>query len=219
MKKLLVLAALLVAPALYAADHYACCEQKEESLHGLNTNTTRVEFFGGVAIPIPEWRENGQKLEVADTGFSAGMAFVRNILPWLTIGLDGNYAGFAKGKDATSASGDTMSYRSGAATALVNGRLYLFPKSMTRIYGTAGIGGGYMYTKERNKTQDSSELYDSWDLAWMLGAGLEFDLDETVVFGAEGRYNWMGLRSDMKDRFGHKHYDYWTFMLKLGVRF
>ena len=209
----------LCAPVLYAEDHYACCNYEEKSLYGLNTNTTRVEFFGGVALPEAEWRENGNKLEIADTGFSAGMAFVRNILPWLTVGLDGNYAGFAKGKEMTAESGDKVRYRSGTATALVTGRVYLFPKSMTRIYGTGGIGGGYMYTKEHNKTADSSEIYDSLDFAWMAGAGLEFDLDETVVFGMEGRYNWMALRSDMKNHFGHHHYDYWTFMLKLGVKF
>ena len=53
----------------------------------------------------------------------------------------------------------------------------------------------------------------------MLGAGLEFDIDETVVFGAEGRYNWVGLRSDLKDRVGHDNFGYWTMMLKLGVKF
>ena len=72
---------------------------------------------------------------------------------------------------------------------------------------------------EKNKATDSSETYDSLDFAWMLGAGLEFDIDESVVFGAEGRYNWVGLRSDMKSRFNEDEYKYWTIMLKLGVKF
>ncbi|MBQ7908270.1 MAG: porin family protein [Elusimicrobiaceae bacterium] len=219
MKKLIILAVLLCTPALYAADRYACCDYEDTPKYGLDTNTTRVEFFGGVALPDGEWTENGQTLEIGDTGFTAGLAFVRNILPWLTLGLDGNYTGFSKGEEVTLSSGDAANYRSGVGTGLVAGRVYLFPKSMTRLYGTAGIGAGYMYAKEKNTTAASTETYDSLDLAWMLGAGLEFDIDETVVFGAEGRYNWVGLRSDMKDRFGHDDFQYWTIMLKLGVKF
>lgn len=214
MKKLFVLAALLCAPALYAAGQYTCCAYEETPKYGLETNTTRVEFYGGVSLPNKDWTE-----QVGDTGFAAGIAFVRNVLPWLTLGLDGNYAGLSKGDDFTSAAGDTSHFRSGVATAMVAGRVYLFPHSMTRLYGTAGIGGGYMYAKEKNETADSSDTYDSTDVAWMLGAGLEFDIDETVVFGAEGRYNWVGLRSDLKDRVGHDNFGYWTMMLKLGVKF
>ena len=34
---------------------------------------------------------------------------------------------------------------------------------MTRLYGTAGIGGAYAYAKEKNKTTDDSKIYDSLD--------------------------------------------------------
>ena len=81
------------------------------------------------------------------------------------------------------------------------------------------MGTVLIRAKNNSAPADSSETYDSTDVAWMLGAGLEFDIDETVVFGAEGRYNWVGLRSDMKDRFGKDDYGYWTIMLKLGVKF
>lgn len=219
MKKLFVLAVLLCAPALYAAERYTCCSYEDTPRYGLTTNTTRVEFFGGVALPEEDWTENGQTLQIADTGFTAGVAFVRNVLPWLTLGLDGNYSGFAKGDDITLADGNTVNYRSGVGTGLLTGRVYLFPKSMTRLYGTGGIGAGYMYAREKNADGNGKETYDSTDVAWMLGAGLEFDIDETVVFGAEGRYNWVGLRSDMKDRFDKGHFTYWTVMLKLGVKF
>lgn len=219
MKKLFILAALLCAPCLYAADRYACCTYEDTPKYGLQTNTTRVEFYGGVALPDDDWSENGQTLKIADTGWTAGVAFVRNILPWLTLGLDGNYAGFAKGDDFTTTDGRNVNYRSGAATGLVAGRVYLFPHAMTRLYGTAGVGAGYMYAKEKDAATDNKKTYDSTDFAWMIGAGLEFDIDETVVFGAEGRYNWLGLRSDMKDRFGKDDYQYWTVMLKLGVKF
>ena len=238
MKKIIALALVFCAPALFAASRYtnndyseyrkydnrygttkyACCDDEEHSLYGLHTNTTRVEFFGGVAFGPKDWTDNGQTIQIADTGFTAGIAFVRNILPWLTLGLDGNYAGFTKGDDVKDGS-DTLNYRSGVATGLVTGRAYLFPHAMTRLYGTAGIGAAYMYTKEKNDTADSKHTYDSTDLAWMLGAGLEFDIDETVVFGLEGRYNWVGLRSDHKAHFGQKDFHYWSAMLKLGVKF
>lgn len=218
MKKLFVLAALLCAPALYAAERYACCNYDQETpKYGLYTNTTRVEFYGGVAFPDKSWHQEDQSLELGKTGFTAGIAFVRNVLPWLTLGLDGNYAGFAKSDDFVTDEGTTATARPGAATALVAGRLYLFPHAMTRLYATGGVGAGYVYAKE--KFTDSSKTYDSTDFAWMIGAGLEFDIDETVVFGAEGRYNWVGLRSEMKDRFHKDNYDYWTVMLKLGVKF
>ncbi len=218
MKKLLILAILLMAPMAYAAEKYACCTYEETPLYGLYTNLSRVEFYGGVAWLNKDWEENGQTLQIGGTGFSIGAAFVRNILPWLTLGLDGNYTGFTRGDEITLTTGKA-DFRSGVGTALVTGRAYLFPKSMTRLYGTAGIGGAYAYAKQRDLATQDSELYDSLDIAWMLGAGLEFDMDETVVFGAEGRYNWVGLRSDMKSRFGHQDLAYWSIMLKLGVKF
>lgn len=219
MKKIVVLAVLLAAPLAYAAEKYACCTYDDTPKYGLYTNLSRVEFFGGVAMSNGDWKENGQKLEIGETGFTAGAAFVRNVLPWMTLGLDGNYAGFSRGDEVTLSGGNTVDYRAGAATALVTGRAYLFPKSMTRLYATAGIGGGYAYAKERNTNTRDSKTYDSLDFAWMLGAGIEFDLDETVVFGAEGRYNWMSLRSDMKEHFNHDSFDYWSIMLKLGIKF
>lgn len=219
MKKLIVLAVLFAAPALFAAERYACCSYDEIPQHGLYTNLSRVEFYAGVSLPKKDWKENGQTLQIGDTGWTAGIAFVRNILPWLTLGLDGNYAGLSKGDDFTTAEGNNVHYRSGVATALVAGRAYLFPKSMTRLYGTAGIGGSYFYTKEIQNGSGQKQTFDSTDLAWMLGAGIEFDLDETVVFGAEGRYNRTGLRSDVEKRFGHDNFKYWTLMLKLGVKF
>ena len=219
MKKLLLLAVLFCAPALYAAhEPYGCCTYKDTPKYGLRTNMSRVEFFGGVAWPNVDWDANGQKLEIGDTGFSAGIAFVRNIVPLFALGLDANYAGFSKGNDIV-LGGNTLNYRSGVGTAMVTGRLYLFPKSMTRLYATGGLGAGYMYAREKNLTTEKNKTYDSLDWAWMLGAGLEFDIDETVIFGAEGRYNWTALRGDMKDRFGHDDFNYWTVMLKLGVKF
>lgn len=219
MKKLFILVALLCASAAaYAAPRYVCCDNDETPTYGLYTNTSRVEFFGGVAWPESDWTKDGSSFQVADTGFAAGIAFARNILPFLSLGLDGNYTGFSKGKDVTLGT-NTYNFRSGVATALVAGRLYLFPKQMTRIYGTAGIGGGYMYTKEKNTTANSSEIYDSLDIAWMFGAGVEFDMDDDIILGAEARYNWVGLRKEMKDHFDQNNFDYWSVMLKLGVRF
>ena len=219
MKKLLVLFVLFLTPLAYAAQKHTCCNYQETPSYGLYTNLSRVEFFGGVSMSNGDWKENGQKLEIGETGFTAGLAFVRNVLPWLTLGLDGNYAGFSRGDEVTLSGGKTVDYRAGAATALLTGRAYLFPKSMTRLYATAGVGGGYAYARERDTSTKENETYDSLDFAWMLGAGIEFDLDETVVFGAEGRYNWMALRSDMKDHFSHDSFDYWTIMLKLGIKF
>ena len=219
MKKLFILAVLFCAPLAYAAEPYACCTYQDKNAYGLKTNMSRVEFFGGVAWPNVNWQANGQDLEIGDTGFSAGIAFVRNILPWLSLGLDGNYSGFSKGDEFTTTSSDVVRYNSGVATAMVTGRAYLFPEAMTRLYGTAGIGGAYAYAREKNQATDKAKTFDSLDIGWMFGAGIEFDLDETVLIGAEGRYTWAGLRSDMKSQFGHHHYDYWSVMLKLGVKF
>ena len=219
MKKLLTLAVLLCAPMAYAAERYACCTYDNTVQYGLRTNMSRVEFFGGVAWPNVDWSENGQTLEIGDTGFSAGVAFVRNILPWVSLGLDGNYAGFSKGKEFTTVGGDTVRFNAGVATAMVTGRAYLFPESMTRIYGTAGIGGAYAYARGKDKDTNKSKTFDSLDIGWMLGGGVEFDINETTLIGAEARYTWAGLRSDMKEQFSHHHYDYWSVMLKLGIKF
>ena len=94
MKKLVLLFVLAALPAAaFAKDAYAEYYGLEE--YGLRNNTTRVEFYGGVAEPQDNWEHNGQTVEIGKTGFSAGLAFVRNIGSYLSVGLDGNYSGFA----------------------------------------------------------------------------------------------------------------------------
>ena len=105
-----------------------------------------------------------------------------------------------------------------APTGLVTGRINFFPSESTRLYIPVGIGVGHMFARQKN--EDGSHLTtSSTDLATMLGLGLEFDIDETLIFGVEGRYYFLNADDEFKDAFGKGHYQYMTVMLKFGTRF
>lgn len=217
MKKLILLCAvLMVAPlSAMAKDAYHDYYGLEE--YGLRNNTTRVEFYGGVAEPQSNWTHNGQEVEIGKTGFSAGLAFLRNIGPFFTLGLDGNYAGFASG-DKFNAGTQKAKYTSGIATGLVIGRFNFFPSQPTRFYVTSGLGIGHMFSRE--KFDDGThDTVNSTSWAGMLGAGVEFDVDDTVIFGVEGRYNLVDLDGDYQDALGKGRYHYLSALLKIGCRF
>ena len=217
MKKLILLCAVLtVAPlGAFAKDAYHDYYGLEE--YGLRNNTTRVEFYGGVAEPQSSWTHNGQEVEIGKTGFSAGLAFLRNIGPFFTLGLDGNYTGFASG-DKFNAGTQQAKYTSGIATGLIIGRFNFFPLLPPPVFITSGLGIGHMFSKEKFD-DDTHETFNSTSWAGMIGAGVEFDIDDTVIFGVEGRYNLLDLNDSYSDALGKGSYHYLSAMLKIGCRF
>lgn len=211
MKKLLLLCALFVSVPAFAQDYYGLQE------YGLRKNTTRIEFYGGMVLPQDDWSHDGQNINLGNTGWTAGIGFTRNIIPVFSLGVDGNYAQLGDG-DTFISGGQESYYRTGIATGLITGRVNFFPSQATRLYVPFGVGVGHMFA--RQKFDDGShKTTSSTDLAQMLGVGLEFDIDETVIFGVESRYYLVEADSDFKDAFGKSRYHYLTVMLKLGYRF
>lgn len=212
MKKLFLLCALLaVAATSFAQDYYGLQE------YGLRKNTTRVEFYGGMVMPQDDWNHNNKPVDLGEMGWSAGIGFQRNIVPVFSIGVDANYAQYGDGDTFTNGSGDSY-YRTGVATGLVVGRLNLFPTQATRLYVPFGLGVGHMFARQKN--DDGSHLTtDSTDFAQMLGLGLEFDIDETVIFGVEGRYYLIDANSEFEHTFGKSRIHHMLVMLKIGCRF
>ena len=211
MKKLFLLCALFLAVPAVAQDYYGLQE------YGLRKNTTRVEFYGGMVLPQDDWSHKGQDVDLGGTGWTVGLGFVRNISAVFALGVDGNYAQLGDGDNFISG-GQNAYFRTGLATGLVTGRINFFPSESTRLYIPVGIGVGHMFARQKN--EDGSHLTtSSTDLATMLGLGLEFDIDETLIFGVEGRYYFLNADDEFKDAFGKGHYQYMTVMLKFGTRF
>lgn len=209
MKKLFLLCALFAALPAAAQDYYGLQE------YGLRKNTTRVEFYGGMTMPKDDWKVHGT--ELGTTGWTAGLGFTRNLVSFFGLGLDANYAQLGDGEKFSSGSGNSY-YRTGVATGLITGRLTFFPSQATRLYVPFGMGIGHMFARQKNN--DGSHLTtNSTDLAQMLGLGLEFDIDETLIFGVEGRYYIIEANDDFKDAFGKSRYHNMLVMLKLGCRF
>jgi opacity protein-like surface antigen len=206
MKKLLVCCLLFAAVPVLAQDYYGLED------YGLSKNTTRVEFYGGAVLPQDNWEPNGKDL--GGTGWTAGIGFIRNLTPVFALGMDGNYAQLGDGeKDASHAY-----YRTGIATGLVTGRVNFFPKQATRVYIPFGLGIGHVFARQKF-SDGSHRTVDGTDLAGMLGAGLEFDLDDSLVFGVEGRYYLLNAADEVKDTFGKNRYHHFLVMLKMGCRF
>ena len=206
MKKILLLCALFAAVPAFAQDYYGLQE------YGLRKNTTRIEFYGGMTLPKDDWKVHGT--ELGTTGWTAGIGFTRNIVSFFGLGLDANYSQLG---DGDTFAGDSY-YRTGVATGLVTGRVTFFPSQATRLYVPFGVGVGHMFARQKNA--DGSHLTtNSTDLAQMVGVGLEFDIDETIIFGVEGRYYLIEANDDFKDAFGKSRYQNMLVMLKLGCRF
>lgn len=256
MKKLLILCCLFLAPCAFAYqdpkdyDYYALEE------YGLKSDTTRVEIYGGLSQPEGDWTHNGTDVRLGNTGFSAGLAFVRNITPVFAIGIDANYTGLASGDYITTTSSSslltpslpgivtpvgpggivttaatdfpsihlptttqtTYKYSTGIATGLITGRVNFFPAQKTRLYVPFGAGLGHMFVKQKF-VEGSHSTTNSTSWAMMLGLGLEFDIDETIIFGVEGRYNLMDLQDKLGHQIGKSRYHYMTGMFKIGCRF
>jgi len=206
MKKLLLATvALLAVPAVFAQDYYGLQE------YGLRKDTTRIELYGGAALPQEGWRDRNTDIDLGKTGFSGGIGFHRNITPIFSLGLDGNYAQLGD-KDQGSAT-----LRTGIITALITGRINFFPSSATRLYIPVGIGAGYMFS--RVKQGKEHETYSGTDLAQMFGLGLEFDLDDSMIFGVEGRYYLVDVNDDVAKLTNRNRLHYIDILLKFGFRF
>ena len=211
MKKLLALCALLFALPAVAQDYYGLQE------YGLRKNTTRIEFYGGMNIPQDSWTYNSQQVDLGQTGWTAGIGFTRNVIPVFALGLDANYAQLGDGDKFSNGTGQSYS-RTGIATALVTGRVNFFPSQATRVYIPFGIGAGHIFARQKN--DDGSHVTtDGTDFAQMIGLGLEFDIDETVIFGIEGRYYLVEAADEVRTKFGKDRLHYVNVMLKLGCRF
>lgn len=183
---------------------------------GLYAGATRLELYGGMVLPQSNWNHNGESVDIGDIGWTAGLGFYRNISRVIAFGLDGNYAQFGDGDERA----DKSYYRTGAATGLVALRVNFFPRHSTRIYIPVGIGVGHVFTRQNNiNDTNAHKTYNSTDLAGMLGVGLEFDIDESIIFGAEGRYYVMRTRGDFESQFGKDNIHYGEILLKFGFRF
>jgi len=203
MKKLFLLVALLAAaPAVFAQDYYGLPD------YGLRKNTTRIEFYGGLALPKNNWKD-----VIGTTGWTAGIGFQRNVLNFLSFGIDGNYTQFGDGNNSS----EKQFKRTGIATGLVTGRVNFFPSQATRVYIPVGVGIGHAFATKQ--IGDSRTTYNGTDLAAMIGAGMEFDIDDEWMFGIEGRYYLIKMADEIKDNFGKNRMHFTNIMLKFGYRF
>lgn len=209
MKKLLLVCALFLAvPALFAQGYSPLYE------YGLFRDTTRVELYGGMVLPRDGWKDRSSDTDFGKMGWSAGIGFQRNLVNWFSLGLDANYAQLGD----TDKAGDKSYYRTGIATGLVTGRISFFTSRPTRLYIPFGAGIGHTFARHQ-KADHSHETVSGTDWAHMVGLGLEFDMDESMIFGLEGRMYRVTTRDDFKATFNKDHIYYLDIMLKLGFRF
>lgn len=213
MKKLFLASVLLFAFSAVSAQNYYPVED-----YGLRAGTSRVDFYGGMVMPQGSWSHNGEKVDLGNIGWTAGLGFYRNISSVFALGLDANYAQFGDGDKVNEGTAAQYYYRTGAVTGLVAGRINFFPRHSTRLYVPMGVGLGHVFVRQKNM-DGSHKTFNSTDLAGMLGVGLEFDMDEAWIFGVEGRYYLMRTRDDVKTSFGKGHLHYSEVMLKIGLRF
>ncbi len=213
MKKLLLLSTLLFAFSAASAQNYYPVDD-----YGLHAGTNRIEFYGGMLLPQSNWTHNGQSVDLGNLGWTAGLGFYRNVSSVLSLGVDGNYAQFGDGDKVNEGTVNEYYFRTGVATGLVAARVNLFPRHSTRLYIPFGIGVGHTFVRQ-NKGDGSHKTFSDTDMAGMLGAGLEFDMDESWIFGVEGRYYMVRTRDEIQNAFGKGHIRYAEILLKIGCRF
>lgn len=175
--------------------------------------TQQVAITLGLANPLSNNSVDDQTETFGKLGPALGFNYLYQAQRYLSFGGDFNYKMLGT-RDAVTGHGP-VEIKSSAWALLAIGRGDPMPDSRIRPYGLLGLGIGgvrreveYSQHPERNSSRTSSGL------AFALGGGVDYDISDEWVAGAELRYNIIST-SDI----GTSHVNTLDGLLKLGYKF
>lgn len=161
-------------------------------------STANLYVGVGSALGKSGMEIDGQNLSWGNVGGELGLSYLYFASPYLALGADIHYAGFAGTQTVEDVPGwwhwHTLEtdFETNTLHVMGIGRLTINPDSPVRLYLPFGAGVAFSEGKMRYKWDDheyySAESYDT-SLSWYAGVGLEFETGNNWAWSIEARYN------------------------------
>lgn len=181
---------------------------------GIRQGDHRVSLSLGAANAVSYNTVDGDREEFGDVGPALGFGYLYQVRPHWSLGADVSFKSLGD-KDFNTGRGPGE-IESSAWTLLAVGRGDPLPDGDIRPYGLLGLGLG----RVKREIDFDDSRYDrsqtSGGAAVALGAGLDVDLTEAWLAGAELRYNLIGTD---RDEIGSSSVRIIDLMFKVGYKF
>jgi opacity protein-like surface antigen len=182
----------------------------------LRPGTQQLGLDLGVVDPLSSSQlGNGVSQRLGTAGPAFGFDYLYQALPNFSMGGDFNYK--FEGTNSYSQPYGGASVTSSLWTALVVGRVDPLPQSRLRPYALAGVGFG---GASRSLTFAGAPAYNatrtSVGPAFALGGGMDYDLNDVWLVGAELRY---GIIDTSVNDVGVSSLSTLDFLLKVACKF
>ena len=182
---------------------------------GVKPGTQQAAINLGLANPLSNDTVDNQTETFGKLGPAFGFNYLYQLHKYASIGGDFDYK-FLGTRDAVTGHGP-VEIKSSAWTLLAVGRVDALPENDIRPYGLLGLGvGGVKREVDFSQRPDLNSSKNSNGLAFALGAGVDYDLNEAWLAGAELRYNIIGTS---QDEIGAGHISTLDILFKLGYKF
>ena len=150
--------------------------------------TEQVAITLGLANPVGNDSVDGEREAFGKPGPAFGFNCLLQLQKYLSLGGDFNYKGLGS-KDAATGHGP-VEIKSSAWTLLAIGRGDLMPDYNIRPYGLLGLGvGGVARALDFSQNPGLNSSQTSGGFAFALGGGVDYDISDAWLAGAELRYN------------------------------
>ena len=177
--------------------------------------TQQAAFTLGLANPLSNDDVDGQGETFGALGPAFGFNYLYQFQRYLSIGGDFNYKSLGH-RDFSTGHGPTE-LRSSAWTLLAIGRADLLPDNNIRPYGLLGLGvGGVRREVDFSQNPGLNSSNRSGGLAFALAGGVDYDINEAWLAGAELRYN---IISTSQSEVGGSNISTFDLLLKIGFKF
>lgn len=210
-----------------------CAWPVAASAQGIQTGDQTVSVFLGGAAPT---NESGIKMEYAadryeeldwgDAAVSYGVQYMYAVSPYFAFGgeFNGNNFDNADYEVYSFLGYDKWESKMDVYNFMAAGRFTANPQSNTRFYIPFGLGiasaKGTITKTDNGRSQDIDGTSTSF--AYYVGLGLEGNLNENWILGAEARYQGFQFdngKYDVDELSGKEDLGFVSVMLKLSYKF
>lgn len=210
-----------------------CAWPAAASAQGIEAGDQTVSVFLGGASPV---NESGVKVEYAadryeeldwgDAGVSYGVQYMYTLTPYFAFGAEYNGNNFDDAEyDVYSMFGhEKWESKMAVHNFMAAGRFTVNPQANTRFYIPFGLGLASAKSTITKSYNGASEDVDgtTTSFAYYVGVGLEGNLNENWILGAEARYQGFRFdngKYDVDEVSGKEDLGFVSVMLKLSYKF
>jgi opacity protein-like surface antigen len=161
----------------------------------VNPGTHQAGITLGLANPLSNVSVNDESETFGGVGPAFGFDYLYQLQRNLSLGGDFNYKSLGD-NNFTTGPGPTE-IKSSAWTLLAVGKVDFLPDNNIRPYGLLGLGvGGVKREVDYNQRPSLNSSQTSSGLAFALAGGVDYDINDDWLVGAELRYNIIGTNEN-----------------------